>query len=90
MKVRYIEMNRVFVFPRYPISGDSWPIILAYYRGKPVYRRSSAYNGIQGYRNVLPKGTEELLDPSAKSPTNGNSKVGGGLESESMVCLTVL
>ncbi|MDA3948336.1 MAG: hypothetical protein PF508_03835 [Spirochaeta sp.] len=26
---------------RYPAFGDAWPIILAYRKGKPVYRKAS-------------------------------------------------
>ena len=30
----------VYIFPRYHVEGDSWPIILAYLNGLPIYRRN--------------------------------------------------
>lgn len=31
-------MKKVYAFQRYPVIGDAWPIILAYFRGKPISR----------------------------------------------------
>lgn len=30
----------VYIFPQYPITGDSWSLVLAYLGGKPIYRRN--------------------------------------------------
>ena len=38
----------------YPRRWHSWPVILAYYRGEPIYRRSSVYKGMKGCRTELP------------------------------------